>query len=417
MKRYTVILLLCLSVAAEAQVVSLKECWQKAAESYPRLKDSQEYEQIAMLRIGSLETGYLPRLDANAQASYQSDVTHLDLSKVPIPGLAAGAPDKDQYKLTVDMSQLIWDGGMIRASKKVELAGLDVDKKQVAVDMYAIRGRVAQLFFGVALKEQQLKIQEALKADLLQKLKKTSSAVRNGALLKSNELILRAEILKLEQEMISAESDRRGVVDALSILIGSKLSYEVSFVWNEAPPAGGLRPEYELFKLQKDRLDASNLLLSAKRMPKITAFGQLGYSKPGLNMFKNEFDGYYLVGLKATWNIFDWNVAKRDRQVIRHQQSLIDTKQQLFEQSRQMELAQEAKTEAKYEKLLAADAEVVAARLEVAKAYSVMYDNGSIDAADYVSRQTELKQAELNAEQHRILLSFSRVNINVINGN
>jgi len=45
-----------------------------------------------------------------------------------------------------------------------------------------------------------------------------------------------------------------------------------------------------------------------------------------------------------------------------------------------------------------------------------MYDNGAIDAADYVGRQTELKQAELNREMHKVMLAFSRVNVNIING-
>jgi outer membrane protein TolC len=359
---------------------------------------------------------YLPKVDANAQATYQSDVTHMDLSNIPIKGFSIASPDKDQYKLTVDLSQLIWDGGQVSASRKLELAGLAADNMQVAVDLYALKGRVTQLFYGIVLKKQQLKIQETLKADLLQKLSKTSSGVRNGAVLKANELLLKAEVVKLNQEMTSTESDKNGLIDALAVLVGSTISYSSNFVWDEAPSTGGLRPEFDLFKSQKARLDVANEFYTAKRMPKVSAFGQLGYGKPALNMFNNSFDSFYYVGVRATWNIFDWNSTKRDRQTLRFQQNMVDTRQEMFEQAQKMELAQESKSLSKYENLLKTDEELIAAREEVAKSYSVMYDNGAIDAADYVGRQTELKQAELNREMHKVMLAFSRVNINIING-
>lgn len=416
MMRLILVLVLGGAITVNAQEVRLSDCWQKAEQTYPRAKDRQDYEQIANLKISNLKTAYLPKVDANAQATYQSDVTHMDLSNIPIKGFSIASPDKDQYKLTVDLSQLIWDGGQVTASRKLELAGLAADNMQVAVDLYALKGRVTQLFYGIVLKKQQMKIQEALKADLMQKLSKTSSGVRNGAVLKANELLLKAEIVKLNQEMASTESDRNGLIDALAVLVGSTISYSSNFVWDEAPSAGGQRPEFELFKSQKARLDVANDLYTAKRMPKVSAFGQVGYGKPALNMFNNSFDSFYYVGVKATWNIFDWNSTKRDRQTLRFQQNMVDTRQAMFEQSQKVELAQESKSLSKYENLLNTDEEVIAAREEVAKLYSVMYDNGAIDAADYVGRQTELKQAELNREMHKVMLAFSRVNVNIING-
>jgi len=394
----------------------LVDCWQKAEQNYPRAKDSQNYEQIASLKVANLKTAYLPRVDANAQATYQSDVTHMDLSKLPIPGLSIPSPDKDQYKLTVDLSQLIWDGGQVSASKKLELAGLAADNMQVAVDLYALKGRVTQLFYGIVLKKQQLKIQEALKYDLMQKLSKTSAGVRNGAVLKANELLLKASIVNIEQEMASTESDKNGLIDALTVLVGSSISYSTDFIWDDAPSAGEQRPEFDLFKSQKAKIDVANDLYTAKRMPKVMAFGQLGYGKPALNMFNNGFDSFYYVGVRATWNIFDWNSTKRDRQTLRLQQKMVDNRQAMFEQSQKVELAQESKSLSKYENLLKTDEDLIAIREEVAKSYSVMYDNGAINAADYVGRQTELKQAELNREMHKVMLAFSRLNINIING-
>jgi hypothetical protein len=228
--------------------------------------------------------------------------------------------------------------------------------------------------------------------------------------------LLRSEILKLTQEINGAENEINGLIDALSILVGEPISRIAEFVWVDVAMSEISRPEYMLFQKQKDRIEILNENYTSKRMPKIAAFGQVGYGKPGLNMFSTSFDPFYIVGLKASWNIFDWNSTKRDRQSLRLQQNMVDTRQAMFEISQKMELAQESSTVAKYESLLKTDEELITVRQEVAKAYSVMYDNGAIDAADYVGRQTELKQAELNREMHRVMLSFSKVNINIIKG-
>lgn len=416
MIRLLVILLLASSLSAQSQDLSLKQCWEKAEQNYPRAKDKADYERIANLRVKNYESAYYPKVDLNAQATYQSDVTTVDASKLPISGFSIPSPTKDQYKLTVDLSQLIWDGGAAKASKELEMASLSADKQQVEVDLYNLKGRVAQLFYGVVLKREQVKLQNTLKDDLAEKMKKTSSAVRNGVSIRANELLLKSEILKLSQEIASTESDIKGLSDALAILIGEPIAEGANFVWQDAPVVAEMRPEFLLFQRQKEKIALQDAAYTSKRMPKIAAFGQAGYGKPALNLFSNSIDPFYIVGIRASWNVFDWNSTRRDRQQLKFQQNLVDSRQAMFDMSQQMDLAQESKAVAKYESLLQSDNELIVARQEVAKAYSVMYDNGAIDAADYVSRQTELKQSELNREMHRVMLSFSKVNVNIIKG-
>lgn len=416
MMRLIILLMLGTSFAADAQDLRLKQCWDKAEQNYPRAKDKPEYEQVARLRIRNQKSGYYPRLDANAQATYQSDVTSIDVSKIPIPNFSIVPSPKDQYKLTLDLSQLVWDGGSIKASKEMELASLAANSSQIDVDIYTLKGRVAQLFFGVALKKEQVRLQKMLKDNLEEKLKTTESMVRNGASLKANEMMIKAEILNLQQEIASAESDKQGMIDALSILMGDELSYNANFLWNEPSVVETSRPEFALFKTQKDMLETANLSYNARRMPKVSAFGQVGYGQPGLNMLSTGFNSYYYVGIRATWNIFDWNSTKHDRQSIKLQQNMVDNKQAAFELTRSMDLAQESKNNSKYADLIKTDERLIEARQEVAKAYSVMYDNGAINASEYIGRQTELKQAELNREMHRVMQALSSVNMSIIKG-
>ena len=416
MKQVMLIFMLVISVAVDGQVITLQECWIKAAASYPRLKDVEQYEQISLLRTNNIKSAYYPKLDVNGQATYQSDVTHIPTGALPVPGISIPSPAKDQYKLTVDLSQLIWDGGATKAQRNLQNASLATDKLQVDVDMYALKGRVAQLFYGIIIKQQQVDQLQSLKTNLEEKLKTTLSGVKYGAVLKANADLLTAEILDLDQQIAAAISDRQGSIDALAILTGAPISQNSTFDWSSAAPVEVARPEYALFNNQREQFQLQNETLTATRMPKIAAFGQAGYGRPGMNMFSTSFDPFYIVGIKASWNIFDWNSTKNNRKILTFQEKLIDSRQELFDQSQKMQVVQESANIIKYEKMIETDQQLVSTRAEVAKAYSVMYDNGAINAADYISRQTELKQAELNREMHRVMLSFSKVNLNIING-
>ena len=42
---------------------------------------------------------------------------------------------------------------------------------------------------------------------------------------------------------------------------------------------------------------------------------QAGYGNPGLNMLDNSFQPFYVVGLKANWNVFDWGKTKTDKKI------------------------------------------------------------------------------------------------------
>lgn len=60
------------------------------------------------LRKANIMINYLPKVNFNAEATWQSDVTKVN---IPMPGISIPPPHNDNYKLTIDVSQLIWDGG------------------------------------------------------------------------------------------------------------------------------------------------------------------------------------------------------------------------------------------------------------------------------------------------------------------
>ena len=141
-----------LSLPVGAQGLSLEECQRLAWTNYPLLKKYNLIEQTTSYSIKNINRGYLPQLSFNGQASYQSDAANLPdvlSDMLESNGYDYKGLGKDQYKLALDLNQVIWDGGNMEAQKKVTKLEGKVQTAQTDVDMYTIRERVNELFFGI----------------------------------------------------------------------------------------------------------------------------------------------------------------------------------------------------------------------------------------------------------------------------
>ena len=56
---------------------------------------------------------------------------------------------KDQYAAVIELSQVLWDGGMIAANRANIRAKADVDMAQQEINMYSLREKVNELYFGI----------------------------------------------------------------------------------------------------------------------------------------------------------------------------------------------------------------------------------------------------------------------------
>ena len=86
-----IIFFLLISSAAKAQeTLSLEECYSLASSSYPIARQTGLLQNRSDLEIVVAEKGRLPRVDLNAQASYQSEVIEF-----PLPNSAIAPLNKD----------------------------------------------------------------------------------------------------------------------------------------------------------------------------------------------------------------------------------------------------------------------------------------------------------------------------------
>lgn len=120
------------SMFVPAQVITLNEIQKMAEANYPAIARYDIIEKTKEFSIANANRGFLPQGTLSAQATWQSDVTQIDM-EIPegMPPLVFPVPDQDQYRVVAELNQLMWDGGNISAQKKNLKAGAEVERKQL----------------------------------------------------------------------------------------------------------------------------------------------------------------------------------------------------------------------------------------------------------------------------------------------
>ena len=400
-----------------AQTVTLEQCQQWARENHPVLKQSTIYQQILDLKNENNSTSLLPQVTLNGQATYQSAVTKVPIS---IPGMNIPTASKDQYKFYLDLKQTIWDGGLNKAKQLINETENAGNQQQVEVELYQLKEKVNQFYFTSFLVQENLNILGKKNGTLTERRKFMESAVKNGMVLSSELDQLLAELLKTDQLVLELRNNRETVLSALAILTGKTVDQlqNMEMTTNPIVLDNQLkRPEIDLFAKQSDLLIANSEILKKQRNPKLFGFGQAGYGRPGLNMLNNQFDTYYLVGVGFNWNVLDWKNTSRQRQVIKLQQEIVQTKQQTFVRNIDLATDQQNKQISQLSELLKTDQDLIVILERITKVSASKLENGVITTADYIQDLNAETTAKLTVETHKIQLEEARVNLGNIRGN
>lgn len=414
MKKYLLFLIPFFSLAQEK--VSLQNCYNEVEKNYPVASQYNLLAEKGELETVSINKAKLPKLDVNAQATYQSEVTKMPIS---LPGISVDPLNKDQYKATLDAYQLLYNGGFVKASTDLKQAQTKTEQQQVAVTLYQLKAKVNQLYFTVLLLQERVLLLQAKKDWLQKRIEEVKVGVKHGALLPSSEQVLQAEVLKINQQIIELNADKEKNIENLSLFTGTAISdnsqFEIPFEYTA--PDETVRPEITLFNLQVEQLDFNKKVITKSRFPKISAFAQLGYGNPGLNMLKNSFETFYMTGVKLNWNVFDWNKTKTDKKVLDIAKNIVSSEKETFELNQKNQLQENEKEIRKVEQLLEKDDEIIALRAEIAQASEAQMKHGVITTADYLVEVTNLFDAQNAKKVHEVQLALTKANYNVIKGN
>ncbi len=409
MKRYIFIVFWFFTANVNAQNIDIQFCYQKALANYPLSSQKESIRSIGELKIKSLNTNYLPQVNINGQLSYQSDVTKIPIK---IPLISIPEASKDMYKASLDINQLIWDGGMISAQKNLEDISTRAEQQNLETELYKLKERVNLFYFNILMLQKNTDLLEISKKDIQTKLLKIASGVKNGMLNESNADNLRAEIIKIDQKIIEIKSSKSVNIQMLNELCGIAITdYSVlslpAIVVNTTS-FENLRPELKIFELTKSKLSLTSTILSTKLIPKIYGFGQLGYGRPGLNMLSNDFQSFYIVGAKLSWNFWNWNQTKNDKKILELQKDIINSSRETYQKNTKMAYQRDVAEIDKFTELILKDMEIIQLRTKIASNSSSQFENGYITSSDYLNDVNAATQAKINYEIHKIQLQKAK---------
>jgi outer membrane protein TolC len=396
--------------------ITLDDCYTWSTDNYPLAKQRGLIKQSNTLSINTLEKNLLPQIELNAQGSYQSEVTAFSLD---IPNVKGPTPlSKDQYKATLDVKQIIWDGGVIAMQKKVLNATEQVETQRIEVEIARLKERVNALYFNVLQADANVDIIKILKKDLASRKVKAEAAVLNGVALKRDVQTLQVEDLKADQRLTELQSARAAAVRMLGLLTGKSLAENTVFERPilRGPSDIGLqidRPELKLFDLQKTLIDKQLEINALKNFPRIMAFGTAGYGRPGLNFLKNEFRPFALAGVTFKWNLTDFysKTLKNDLQVIRNNAQVVDIQRDVFLLNTKSVMEQQSAEITKWQSLIETDRQIVALRGKIKESATAQVENGTLTTNDYLIELNAESQARLNLELHQLQLLLAQINL------
>ncbi|MBR6989775.1 MAG: TolC family protein [Bacteroidaceae bacterium] len=389
---------------------TLEECQRAAEQNYPLIRQYGLIEKTTQLTLANIQKGWLPQVSATAQATYQSDVASWPegmTSMMKGMGIDMKGLKKDQYRVGVDISQTVYDGGAISSQKQIAQEQEQVQLAQTEVSLYQVKKRVNEMYFSLLMLEEQMQLNRDLQELLFGNERKLESMVKRGTAAESDWLNVKAERLNVMQQATTLESTQQMLKEMLSTFCGLEVK-------DVQKPDGtsllasteGQRPELKLFDAQLRLAEAQEKSLNAALKPRFGLFAQGYYGYPGLNMFedmmRHQWSWNGIIGARLTWNIGALYTRKNDKAKLKQQRLLTESNREVFLFNNRLEQIQQNQEIARYRKLMTDDEEIIQLRANVRKAAESKLAHGIIDVNDLVREINQENAARVQQKMHEL---------------
>lgn len=405
--------------------VTLHECQQWTIEQSSASSQLNDLELLRKIKNQIIKS-YIPEVSLNASVKYQypsvnlSGINVINEDNTGTSYLEFENPiHNDQYLVSLDLTQKVWDGGMASSQQKYEDISSDIAMQNVHIETYQLKEEIGKLFLTVLYLQENDKVFESSIHTLRQDLKKLEALYANGIILESNVYILEAEIMRIEQEQKRIQLQQQSIRKALSEFTGKDL-LQATFILSEIElPDTSLqsfRPEFTLLKLQQSALECQKKVLIGQSMPKINIFASGGYGRPTYNLFSNEFDFMYQVGAKLHVPITLWGATKSGRDYLEIQKNLIASQEKTYGQSLRIKMMEKLNEMESLRSLLISDEQIIIKRTVIVNICKKQLEEGVITANDYIKEVNALNEIILNKQLHNIQLEQAKMNFNSLKG-
>ncbi|ATV30014.1 TolC family protein [Prevotella intermedia] len=417
-----IITLVLLMLASVVQAQTLEECQQAAEKNYPIIKQYGLIAQTTELTVKNIQKGWLPQITASAQATYQSDVVSWPENMQRMyqqMGLNMKGLTKDQYKIGVDLQQIIYDGGAIGSQCSIARQEGKVQEAQTETNLYQVRKRVNEMYFSLLLLDEQIRLNDDVKALLLSSEKKLAAMVKGGTAATSDFDNVKAERLSVAQQNENLKSQRQMLQRMLSVFCGIEISNPEKPAAVETSASASNRPEIRLFDNQLKLAEVQEKALNTKLRPTLGLYAQGYYGYPGLNMFEDMISRKWslngIVGIKLSWNIGALYTHKNDKAKLKAQRELIENAREVFLFNNNMEQIQQTENVSRYRTMMQGDDEIIALRTNVRKAAESKLAHGIIDVNSLLREINNENAAKTQQAIHEIDMLKEMYNLKYTN--
>jgi len=401
--------------AQEQHTVTLEQCYQLARVNYPLSKQRDLIARTKGYNIDNLTKGIYPQLSVNGTGTYQSAVT-----SISIPHFYTTVIPKDQYNLHAEVSQTLSDFGINRQRKEISSVDADIQQENLNTDLFQLKDRINQIFFGVILIDGQLEQNELSEKDIQTGIDKVQAAIHNGTDFNSSLNKLKAELLTTGQHAIDLKASRKAYTDMLGLFINQTIDENTVFVKPNPPVLTDSinRPELKAYDLQTKSYIAQQRLTKISNYPQLSAFFQGGIGDPSpVNFLESGLSTYYITGFRLNWSIGGLYTYKKDKLINKNNQEMVQAQRNTFLFNTHLTLQQQDADIERYQQLIQSDDEIISLRDAVKQTSNVQLQNGVISANDYLLDINAEAQARQDHVLHQVQLLMAQYNHKTTSGN
>ena len=405
--------LLLLSVLAvlfpAVRAQSLEECRQAAEHNYPIIRQYDLIARTTELTVRNIQKAWFPQISVTAQGSYQNKVTAWPENLQGLfaqMGLQLQGLSRDQYKVGIDVRQTLFDGGTIGSRREIARGEGAVQAAQTEVDLYKIGQRVHEMYFGLLLLDEQLRLNADVNALLRSNEAQLAAMLKSGTASAGDFENVKAERLSAEQQQTELLSQRQTLQRLLSLFCGIPVDSIRRPAVPNLPSGENKRPELRLFDRRLQLTAAQEKAVDAQLLPQLGLFAQGYYGNPGLNLFedmmKRRWSWNGIAGLKLTWNLSALYTHRNEKSKLRVQRELIENSRQQFLFNNQLDETQQSENVRRFRAIAQRDGEIIALRTAVRKAAESKLVHGIIDVNGLLREINKENAAKTQQAIHEI---------------
>ena len=385
-----VILLTALSLwmYAGAEEYTLDGIQQLARANYPAIRQFELIDKIADFSLANASSAWAPQISLSGQATYQSDVVSFPESMTDVfsmLGVDISGLHKDQYKLALNIEQTLWDGGYTKSRKEAVLAEKEVSSKSLEVELYALVDKVNQLYFGILVLDEQLRLNDLTAGILEDNRKIIRSYIDNGLAGPSDLAKVEAELITNSQQRTRIYCSRKAYIQVLSVMTGRELSEEDTFI----------RPEPVLYSggPQNNR-------------PELQLYDAMALSIEALNMFEDMMEyrwrPNFYVGVRFQWNISAFYTKRNTERRLDASVRQVELQRETFLYGNRLEQVRLNADIEQMREILADDDRLINIRTSIREASESQLQNGTLLISDLLKDINDEHRARIDKSIHEL---------------